>query len=121
MKTYTGMLATNKLEADGIQLSDNALEQMRDQVVWKHVVYNFVSELKLGQITASNLVDGALFVDMALEEKNYGTDIYVVPAEEIIKSHKEGDVTVIDSCRFLNASLTLKPADKALTPIKLVE
>lgn len=115
MPTLKGLAAT--LDDDPIRKERFAPEVLKALDWSKVVVTNFFHQ-PIGFAVLKLNEKGELEAEARLDVPLFGSEpIYCVPEGNIIQTHMEGDVEVIDQMNVTNFTLTTAPTDPHLTPL----
>jgi len=101
---FQAMIATTNRDSQGEKLSTEALQQLAETAVGKHLSWEFKHDFR-GVVDKTFVSDGCLIVEGELE-------LYAVPG--FFRSGDGKELTMF------SVGLTDKPADSHLTPIQWI-
>ena len=120
-RTYSGLLVTSFPTIQGVRFTEESIK-----TIFHSPQYNLPVTINFGGTTVGivrgfdHTTEGVnCTFTMYSRYDNNVEDAYIVPGLENVKHHMEGSVRVIDSGDLTEVSISLLPADKHLTPIRL--
>jgi len=119
MVEFTGVIARGDIDFNGNMCTPKALKQLTRQLKDKPIGFEFNPHIPpvYGKIRNAIFANGEVIVKADIEKPSHEVRMFIVPSFIVNKSHKDGNINVLDDIELMEVCLTSQPSDRYLTPI----